>query len=248
MVNIHSIIHPQCSFPSSQHFYNHTEELFMALSLTSASSLPISRRVYREDNYLSALADYTLYLRNFLKDSRVAAVMPTSEAACNTICNQIDFLRANTIVEIGAGSGTITRHLLRRMDNEAQLHVIETNMGLLKQLRRGLRDSRLHHYHNDGRNIADICAEKQIKPDVIISGIPLTYMKGGELSLYMQNLLSSISAHGKLIIYQAWFPPVCFAARARRYLKSCFKEVSSEVVYSNLPPLIVLGARPRIEL
>jgi len=58
-----------------------------------------------------------LFSRNFLKHPRMlGSVIPSSRFLVNRLLRQVDWSRARTIVEYGPGVGTITSHLLRRLD------------------------------------------------------------------------------------------------------------------------------------
>ena len=75
--------------------------------------------------------------QHFLVDNEILARL--AEAACGE--------HSSRTVEIGAGRGALTRHLLERSD---ELHVVELDMALVRYLERHFAgESRLHIHHGD---------------------------------------------------------------------------------------------------
>ena len=82
------------------------------------------------------------YIKNFIRDPRVASVTPTSNYATQVLFRDVDCSKCDNIVEYGPGSGVITREILRQMKPSARLIVIEINESFYNELKK-YRDPRL---------------------------------------------------------------------------------------------------------
>ena len=102
------------------------------------------------------------------KPKMVGAVVPSSRFLAAKMLKPVDFLKARTIVELGAGTGVFTKEILKRMHRDAQLHVFEINPMFVKQLR---------ELEQQGVRILGKPAEQFTKhvtgADVVISSLPL---------------------------------------------------------------------------
>jgi phospholipid N-methyltransferase len=185
------------------------------------------------------------YLAGLLQDKYVASVAPSSQFLSEAICEEIDFDRVLTIVEFGAGEGSVTKALLERMRSDARLYAFETNEMLAALLRREVSDSRLMVIHDDAKNILQLTRSEGISPDVVVSGIPFSMFPFRTGSEILRNTAASINPAGKLLVYQAHIPPFRTTKRCRLQIAACFTESSTRRVYLNIPPLTVISARPR---
>src|SRR5258708_26661232 len=89
-----------------------------------------------------------LFVKNFLQHpNMLGSVMPSSRFLIDRLLGQVDWARANTIVEYGPGVGTITSHILERMSPDARLVVIEKNEDFVRYLKSTLADPRLYVVH-----------------------------------------------------------------------------------------------------
>lgn len=69
-----------------------------------------------------------LFLRKFLREgTRVASVAPSSRSLGRAMSSQIDPRRPQTIVELGAGSGAVTRIAAERMHPQSRLIAVEVD-------------------------------------------------------------------------------------------------------------------------
>src|SRR5208283_2873374 len=70
--------------------------------------------------------DWMLFFGKFLtQGTRIAALAPSSPWLAAATVHGIDFSRARCVVELGAGTGPITRELLRRSAGRCRVLVIE---------------------------------------------------------------------------------------------------------------------------
>lgn len=184
---------------------------------------------------------FRCFLRNPL---RVGALCPSSRALCSTIVSKVGIDDAKVIVELGPGTGVITREIILRKPNSAQLIAIELDPALCGHLRESFPGITV--CNDNAAGIATILERYSLPdPDVIISGIPWANFS----SAMQWEILSSIAEHirpGGYFTTFAYLQGMMLASglRFRRMLTEVFSEVStSPVVWSNLPPAFVYRCR-----
>jgi phospholipid N-methyltransferase len=81
-----------------------------------------------------------LFARNFFRHPRMlGSLVPSSPFLIKRVLRRIDWGTARVIVEYGAGVGTFTSEILRRMRPDAILIAFETNDDFVRYLRDTLR-------------------------------------------------------------------------------------------------------------
>ncbi|MEM1215016.1 MAG: ribosomal RNA adenine dimethylase, partial [Bacteroidota bacterium] len=75
---------------------------------------------------------FTEGLRNM---RTVGTVTPSSRFLCESMLKGIDFSKAKFLVELGAGDGVVTKHILKRMRPDARLLAFEVQPDFCELLR-----------------------------------------------------------------------------------------------------------------
>ena len=174
-------------------------------------------------------------LHNFLKDKNIASVTPSSKFAVQKVCKKMDFNGKRVIVEYGPGTGVFTRALLRKMNPESKLIVIETNPNMTSLLKK-IKDPRVYIFNDTAENVEDIlmhCGEETA--DYVISGIPFSLFKKDKKHLILGNTQRVLSDDGKFLVYQ-------FTLTLVAYLRKYFNNISYDFVLLNIPPLFIFEA------
>ena len=79
----------------------------------------------------------TFFLKNFLKNwKEVGSITPSSRFLTKKMLESIDFSKADTIVELGPGTGVFTKEILIRMKSNAKLIILETNHQFSENLKK----------------------------------------------------------------------------------------------------------------
>ncbi|MFB6305736.1 MAG: class I SAM-dependent methyltransferase, partial [Flavobacteriales bacterium] len=112
----------------------------------------------------------------FKKENNVGAIIPSSKFLAKKIMKPMDFENANVIIELGGGTGIITKELLSNMREDAKLYVFETNESFCKQLRK-INDKRLSLIEDSAEKIHDYLNQDNISEcKYIISSLPFTIL------------------------------------------------------------------------
>jgi phospholipid N-methyltransferase len=183
---------------------------------------------------------------SFLSDPRVASFCGSSSCAARAILDKIDFSAARKIVEFGPGSGALTRPLLTRLEPEGRVLALEVNQDLVSYLEDSLSDPRLQLLHESAESVKRVCDSSSMRPDVILCGIPFSFLPEATTRSILRQSASVLSASGKLVLYQAWAPPFLPSRVLKSELTRHFQVVSTENVLRNFPPLQIMtcsGAR-----
>jgi phospholipid N-methyltransferase len=156
------------------------------------------------------------------------------------------------ILEIGPGTGAVTRCIVKAMGQADTLDVVEINEGFVRHLQARLTSdsdlataaSRIRIFHNDARNFA-----ADAPYQVVISGLPLNNFDVDEADGVLRAMLRLVTPNGVISFFQyigIRRAKRCFSGRAERErldgierLLEQFlaqREFSRDSVWLNVPP------------
>jgi ornithine lipid N-methyltransferase len=143
--------------------------------------------------------DFALFLGKFLtQGTRIASVAPSSRWLSRTTVANVDWARAKAVVELGAGTGPITRVIAELARPDCRVVVIERD----RDFARLLRERFAGHTHfdiveGDAGDLASILADRGITSvDHVISGLPVpSFPRGLQLGLF-RAVHSSLAGEG----------------------------------------------------
>jgi len=143
------------------------------------------------------------FFQEFLKHPRqIASIVPSSQYLERRVVEAAGVISAQNIVELGAGTGKLTRAILRAMRKDAKLLSIEINPHLHGLVNR-IKDSRLVAVCGDARNLNEIIGMNGFgPPEVIISGIPFSTMSQRSGSEILRGISSALLPGGRFVAYQ----------------------------------------------
>jgi phospholipid N-methyltransferase len=171
------------------------------------------------------------YVKNFIRDTDVAAIAPSSSFLVERVCKWIDFDEPAVIVEYGPGNGVFSEYILEHMTPESTLILIESNPDFVDMLEEMTADDpRAVVVEDRAENINEILADQGVdEVDYIVSGIPFSFLDEevkGELLNRTRNVLAD---DGKFLVYQNY-------NHLEEPLREHFSEVTKEREFRNIPP------------
>jgi phospholipid N-methyltransferase len=183
-------------------------------------------------------SDYWHFFVGFLRRPRtVGAVAPSSVPLSEAILGNCQLYTAQTVVELGAGTGAITRTILDRIGPQTKFVALEVNEQHVQRLRD--RFPGVDVCHESAENLrACLARHGCTAADCIISGLPWGNMSRRTQDRIMQEVLATLKPGGHFCgfgyVHASWYP----SSRAfRRYLLDHFPRVRiSPIVWRNLPP------------
>ncbi|PPK87904.1 phospholipid N-methyltransferase [Neolewinella xylanilytica] len=157
----------------------------------------------------------------------------SSPALCTAAIDRIDFATARTIVELGAGDGVITRHILERLHPDGKVIAFEVSEDLCDDMR-AIGDPRLVVAQDSAEHIrfwldkidADLA-------DHVVSAIPFAALPP-ELGNRIVNAARDNLRSG------GCYNQVHYSLKTKSYYERAFGKVEAKRIYLNLPPAWVL--------
>ncbi len=157
----------------------------------------------------------------------------SSRFLCREMIRPVDFEKAKIIVELGAGDGVITRHILERMSPDAKLLVFEVNEKFCKVLR-NIHDPRLVVIEDSAEHISLHLKENGFEQaDYIVSALPFLSLPKGLGAVIMRKNAEALKEGGIFVQMQ-------YSLLLKHLYDSIFDEVSIRFVPINIPPAFVL--------
>jgi phospholipid N-methyltransferase len=122
------------------------------------------------------MSDFSLFLGKFLRHgTKIASVAPSSPWLSRATVGNVDWANAEVIVELGAGTGPITRAIADRVRPETRVIVLERDADFAAILRERFGPlANFEVIEGDARDLAAMLAERGIgRVDHVISGLPV---------------------------------------------------------------------------
>lgn len=159
----------------------------------------------------------------------VGAIMPTSSVTAARMASVIDTNSGLPVLELGPGTGVITRAILNRGLPAEKLYAIEYSDEFYRDLKSLYPDINL--IHGDAFNIDEALGPyRMLQFDSVISGIPLLNFPMQKRIDLLCDLLERIPA-GRPVVQISYGPVSPITARPERYDIQHF-----DFVVRNMPP------------
>jgi phospholipid N-methyltransferase len=180
-----------------------------------------------------------LFARNFLKHpAMLGSVIPSSPFLVNDLLRQVDWERADVLVEFGPGVGTFTREILKRMRPGALLLAIELNRDFVEYLDENICDPRLRVIHGSAAQVRGILAGQGLTgADCIISGLPFSIMPEALRREIVAESRAALNPQGSLVLFQ-------YSRVLLPCLESSFSSVRLNFQLLNILPALIFHCTP----
>lgn len=174
------------------------------------------------------------FFRESLKNLRTTGTITrSSKSLCKHMIKYVDFNDAKLIVELGAGDGVLTKHILNKMGPDTMLLSFEVNAEFCKQLR-AIDDQRLITIEDSAENLEKYLKEYQFaEVDAVISAIPF-------VSLPDELGLTIIGECNRFLKKGGMFTQMHYSLLAKKLYQRVFGNVDVHFVPINIPPAFVL--------
>ena len=174
-----------------------------------------------------------MFLRQAIRHPRqVGTLVPSSPFLRRRVVNVARVHAARVVVELGAGTGALTRQILQTLPKNGALLSIEINPHFCQHLS-GLDDSRLTVHCGSACNLREVVSMYDLPaPDVVISGLPFSAISLAEGSQIIDAISSLLAPGGRFVAYQ-------LSRRVNRLLRHLPGAAQVEVELLNIPPLRV---------
>jgi phospholipid N-methyltransferase len=144
----------------------------------------------------------------------------------------VDFERAEIIVELGAGTGCVTREILRRMRPGTRLLSLDVNPVFVEQCSR-IVDSRLTVVRACATELRSVLEREGIDGvDAVVSSLPLSIMERDAVDRVLDASSGSLRDGGRFIQYQ-------YSLSHHASLSYRYEHVTVGFTLLNVPPAFV---------
>lgn len=174
-----------------------------------------------------------LFIRRFLAaPRRIGSVAPSSRFLTRAMASHLP-AECRTVVELGAGTGSVTQSLLERLDTSATYLVFEQDAELREMLSRRFPTIALH---GDAVSLSHVLDQSGLQSvDAVVSGLPFALMPESQRSRIVDQVWNGLRPGGRFIAFQ-------YSRQLVHTLERRFSTVHSELVWLNLPPAFVYVA------
>ncbi|MDX3385221.1 methyltransferase domain-containing protein [Streptomyces niveiscabiei] len=141
--------------------------------------------------------DRWAFLREAARDLRTTgAIAPSGKALARALTAPVRDRAPNplAVLEVGAGTGAVTRVLLPALPRGSTLDIVEANPRFAARLRALAPGAAVHE-----QRIEDLATDTRY--DVIVSGLPLTNFPPGDVEKIMARLLELLHPGGTLTYF-----------------------------------------------
>lgn len=186
-------------------------------------------------------AGHFTFFQSFLRDPAiVGALSPSSPVLARAMIDGFSLSNADTVVELGPGTGAFTGPILEQIGRQATFIAMELDPASVRTLKRRFPD--LAVYNDSAERMLDYLAlhgKKRAK--YIVSGLPWANLPIDDQMRIMDIIVKGLSPDGMFTtfayVHARWLPN---ARQFRRLLQSRFAHVeTSPVIWANLPPAFV---------
>lgn len=162
------------------------------------------------------------------------AIAPSSHFLAQEMVRPIAWHTVRVAVEFGAGSGAITREVLKQLPTSARLIAFEINQNACEKLR-AIDDSRLTVVNDRAENAARYLNGK--KADCVLSGVPIANLYSHhEFYGFLHAAQKNLKLGGLFVQFQYFLVSY---PRIRR----SFRQVKIHFSLLNIPPAFIYICR-----
>lgn len=134
----------------------------------------------------------------------VGSIVPTSSVTARRMASIVDVHSGLPVLEVGPGTGVITRAILARGVKPENLYAVEYSPEFVRHLRRHYRG--LNVIEGDGFDLEATLGERRgMVFDSVVSGVPLLNFPVARRVAYISGLLDRIP-HGRPVVQLTYGP------------------------------------------
>lgn len=165
-------------------------------------------------------------------------IRPSSKYLINACLKDIDFERADNIVEFGAGNGCITAEIISRKRKSTNLYSFELNETFYNHCKRRFHnEDRLHLVHGSVLEFEKILETQKISNvDYFISSLPLSLFEKSAINAIIGKVIPLMNNDGMFVQY-------LYSFKRFKLLKKQFNQVTMDMTLLNLPPAIIFKCK-----
>lgn len=153
-------------------------------------------------------------------------IVPSSRFLVNRLIRTLDYSKSLTIIQLGFGTGVITRALLSKLSPDSRLTVIELDPACQRYCP---NDDRLTYITGCATDSAHYAGG----PDIILSTLPLASLPQSITRSILKTAAQSLASNGMFIQFQ-------YSLLSRHLIEQIFNRPATiEFEWLNIPPAFI---------
>ncbi len=191
--------------------------------------------IHEMSHRLRVLDSVRFFLRWLRRPARLGAVVPSGQALAAALAGQIDAAAPGAVIELGAGTGRVTRALLEAGVAPEALVVIEREASLCALLAARFPEVRV--VQGDARALEPLLAQAGVgQAKAVVSSLPLLNISSADSRRVLTQAVAALGPDGVLV--QDTFGPAAPVPSELRAQVGLQGERAGWVL-ANLPPAAV---------
>jgi phospholipid N-methyltransferase len=176
------------------------------------------------------VGDLALFFRKFLEKGReISSAVPSSRTMALRMLAQVDFDRPGTIIELGAGTGAITEHIVERLRPHHRFVAVERDPDFVAILRRRFPPDMI--LQADATRLPEPLARIGVhKAHYLLCCLPTPALTKRGIVRFRRWVADTLEPGG--LFLQLTIVPLLY----RRFYRRLFEQVSFGPVWRNFPP------------
>lgn len=202
----------------------------LALNEATVGSNPTTPANY----FYSHMKNKRLFFKKFLSNPRIiGSVIQSSPFLVSKMVKPVDFSKAKVIVEFGAGTGVITKKILKKMSPDSILLCFEVDKDLSKEIKNKIKDHRLKVVSDGAEKLERYLRRYDIfEVDYIISGLPLVVLPEEVKNGVLDQINTYLKKGGQYVQFQ-------YSLVSRKSFQEMFAQMEIHFTLLNIPPAFV---------
>lgn len=185
----------------------------------------------RKNKLMNKLKFFSESLKNL---RTIGTFTRSSKFACEKMVSYVDFENSKVIVELGAGDGVITKHIVEKMRKDAILLTFEVNEEFCKTIRNEIDDPRVKVIEDSAEKLPFYLEQYGCKEvDNIVSAIPFVSIPE-KLGKKIINISKGTLKKGGRFIQ------IHYSLLVKSRYEEIFNNVEIHFEARNMPPAFVL--------
>ncbi len=161
------------------------------------------------------------------------SITPSSKFLCKKMVSKVDFSDADLVVELGAGDGVLTEHILEQLGTDTYLLVFEINPKLCAIIKSRFQDERMILVEDSAEKLPYYIKKYNLpEVDYVISALPFTSLPKELAPRILSVCEQSLRKGGK-------FVQMHYTLVLRKLYKRIFGNLKVDFAPINVPPAFV---------
>jgi len=186
---------------------------------------------------MNFIQEKLLFLYKFVRSPKqIGSVTPSSAYLALRMLGQVPWMHVDSIAELGAGTGAITKHIGKVARNKTRVVLFEKDPFLLNELQKKYPE---YSSHQDALLLREVLDTEGIPHlDCIISGLPFFNFSPLMRDRLLDQIVRSLKPGGLFIAFQ-------YSQQMKPHLNRLFHIREVHFVPLNLPPAFVYVCEKR---